>query len=91
MNQSEFLTITWTFLKEREKSRVQSVMGFGFAPYWLKDWREIFKPITKRSSHSCVITFDSHLKTALYDEQQIKKFWIPLFAKTPQFLLSLCL
>ena len=85
MNQSEFLTITWTFLKAREKSRVQSAMGFGFASHWLKDWSKIFKPITKRSSQGCVITFDSHLKTALYDQQQIKKFWILLFAKTPQF------
>ena len=48
------------------KSREQggSDFGFGFASYWLKIWRDIFKPITKRSNRSRVITFDSHLKTA---------------------------
>ena len=30
-----------------------------------KNWRESFKPITKRSNRNHVITFDSHLKTAL--------------------------
>ena len=38
-------------------------MGFDFASHWLKNWREIFKPITKRSNR--VITFHSHLKTDL--------------------------
>ena len=31
----------------------------------LKNWRESFKPITKRSNRNHVITFDSQLKTAL--------------------------
>ena len=51
--------------KTREKSRVQSAIGFGFASNWVKNWRETFKPITKRSNRNRVITFDSHLKTAL--------------------------
>jgi len=33
--------------------------------HWLKNWRESFKPITKRSNRNQIITFDSHLKTAL--------------------------
>ena len=49
----------------REKSRVRGAIGFGFASHWLKNWRESFKPITKRSSRNHVITLDSHLKTAL--------------------------
>ena len=65
MNQSKFLAITCNSLKPREKSRVQSAIGFGFASHWLKNWRESFKPITKRSNRNHVITFDSHLKTAL--------------------------
>ena len=65
MNQSEFLAITCNLLKAREKSREQGAIGFGFAPHWLKYWREIFKPITKCSNRNQVITFDSHLKTAL--------------------------
>ena len=43
--------------------------GFGFASHWLKNWRESFKPITKRSNRNHVITFDSHLKTALLQSQ----------------------
>ena len=61
MKQSQFLAIIWNLLKAREKSRVHGAIGFGFASHWLKNWRESFKPITK--CH--VITFGSHLKTAL--------------------------
>ena len=67
MNQSQFLAITCNSLKAREKSGVLGAIGFGFgfASHWLKFWRESFKPITKRSNRNHVITFDSHLKTAL--------------------------
>ena len=65
MNQSQFPAITCNPLKEREKSRVHGAIGFGFASHWLKNWLEYFKPITKRSNRNHVITFDSHLKTAL--------------------------
>ena len=65
MNQSEFLLITSNSLKGREKSRVHGAIGFGFASHWLKNWRESFKPITRRSNRNHVITFNSHLKTAL--------------------------
>ena len=44
---------------------MHGAIGFGFASHWLKNWRESFKPITKRSNRNHVITFDSHLKTAL--------------------------
>ena len=66
MNQSQFLAITCNSLKAREKSRVRGAIGFGFASHWLKNWRESFKPIIERSNRNHVITFDSHLKTALY-------------------------
>ena len=62
-NQSKFLEITCNTLKAREKSRVHGAIGF--ASDWLKNWRESFEPITKRSNRNHVITFDSHLKTAL--------------------------
>ena len=65
MDQSEFPAVTGNLLKAREKSRVQGAIAFGFASHWLKNWREIFKPITKSSNRNRVITFDSHLKTAL--------------------------
>ena len=65
MNQSQFLEITCNSHEAREKSRVHGAIGFGFASHWLKNWRESFKPITKRSNRNHVITFDSHLKTAL--------------------------
>ena len=65
MNQLQFLAITCNSPEAREKSRIQGGIGFGFASHWLKHWRESFKPITKRSNCNRVITFDSHLKTAL--------------------------
>ena len=65
MNQSQSLAITCNSLEAREKSRVRGANGFGLASHWLKNWRESFKPITKRSNHNHVITFYSHLKTAL--------------------------
>ena len=65
MNQSEFLAITCNLLKAREKSHVQSAIGFGFVSTWLKNSRETFKPIAKRSNRNHVIPFNSHLKTAL--------------------------
>ena len=73
MNQSEFLLITSNSLKGREKSRVHGAIGFGFASHWLKNWRESFKPITKRSNRNHVITFDSHLKIALIRLNKEKK------------------
>ena len=36
-----------------------------FPSHWLKNWREIFKPITESSNGNRVSSFDSHLKTAL--------------------------
>ena len=66
MNQSQFLAITCNSLKARERSRAHMVqMVFGFASHWLKNCCDSFKPITKRSNRNHVITFDSHLKTAL--------------------------
>ena len=67
MNQSQFLAITCNAPEAREISRVHGAIGFGFASHWLKNWRESFKPITKRSNRNHVITFDSHLKTPLSD------------------------
>ena len=67
MNQSQFLLITCNSLEARQKSRVHGAIGFGFDSRWLKNWCESFKPITKRSNRNHVITFDSHLKTALID------------------------
>ena len=65
MNQSQFLAIICNSLKSREESRVHGAIDFGLPSQWLKNWRQSFKPITKRSNRNHVITFDSHLKTAL--------------------------
>ena len=32
-------------------------MGFGFVLHWLKNWREILKPITKRGNRKHVVSF----------------------------------
>ena len=45
--QSEFVAITCNLLKALIKLRVQGTIGFGFAFYSSKHWRQIFKPITK--------------------------------------------
>ena len=74
MNQSQLLAITSNSLKAREKSRVHGAIGFGFASDWLKNWGESFKPITKRSNRNHAITFDSHLKTALYETRTHSSF-----------------
>ena len=66
MNQSQILAITCYSLEARERSRVHGAMSFGFSSHWLKNRRESFKPITKRSNRNDVITFDNHLKTAVY-------------------------
>ena len=66
MNQSQFLAISCKSLEAREKSRVHGAIGFD--SHWLKNWRESFKPITKRNNRNRVIIFDSHLKTALRRE-----------------------
>ena len=71
MNQSQFLAITCNSLKARGKSRVHGATGLGFASHWLKNWREFFRPITNRSDRNHVITFDSHLKTALTQQALI--------------------
>ena len=73
MNQSQFLAITCNSLEAWEKSRVRGAIGFGFASHWLKNWRESFKPITKRSNRNHVITFDSHLKTVLCANRKLKQ------------------
>ena len=71
MNQSKFLAITCHLPEAREKSCVHSAIGVGFASHWLKNWRDSFKPISKRRNHNHVITFDSHLKTALLKDHII--------------------
>ena len=65
MNPSQFIAITCNSLKAQKKSRVHGTIGFTFASHWLKNWRESFKPVTKRSNRNHVIAFNSHLKTAL--------------------------
>ena len=59
MNQSQLLAITCNSLEVREKSCVHGAIGFGFASHWLKNQRDSFKPITKRSNCNHVITFES--------------------------------
>ena len=59
MNQSKFLAILCNSLKAWKTSRVPGATGFGFTSHWLKNWRVFL------ANRNRVITFDSHLKTAL--------------------------
>ena len=67
MNQSEFLQLHVTWPRRGKKSGVQGEISFGFASHWLRNWRAIFNPITKRSNRNHVINYDSYLKTAIND------------------------
>ena len=89
-NQSQFLAITSNSLEAREKSRVHGASGFGFASHWLKNWRDSFKPTTKRSNHNHVITFDGHLKTTLYLNNNTLLFFSILVNGGRIFTLPLC-
>ena len=85
MNQSQFLAITCNSLEACKKSRVHGAIGFGFPSHWLKNWRDSFKPITKRSNLNHVITFDSHLKTLHIFYTYIQKTeYIPTVAPSPR-------
>ena len=45
------------FAQSAGKSRVQSDIGSSFASDWLKNWREIFNPITKRCNRNLVLNY----------------------------------
>ena len=55
MNQSQFLATICNLLKAWEKSCVHGAIGISFASHWLKNWRESFKAIFKRSNRNHVI------------------------------------
>ena len=59
-----FLVISRNLLKAREKWREHGVIGFDFACHGLKNWREILKPVNKRSNPNRVIILNIHLKIA---------------------------
>ncbi len=68
MNQSKLEANTCGWHEARENVREQVMIGFGFTPDWMRRWREIFKPITKRSNakpKQTQLTFDTQVKTAL--------------------------
>ena len=71
-------------LEAREISRVHGAIGLCFDSHWLENWRESFKPITKLSNRNHVITFDSHLKTAL-SETRCKTLGTQSFATLTRF------
>ena len=79
--------MTCNSLEAWEKSHVRGAIGFGFDSDWSKKGRESFKPITKRSNHNHVITFNSHLKTALTATSVIKTIFIIELAGKASFLL----
>ena len=73
MNQSQFLAITCNSPEAREKSQVHSAIGLGFASHWLKPGATLLSQSLSIAIAIAinVITFDSHLKTALiqYEKQ----------------------
>ncbi len=68
MNQSKLEATKCNWHEARESVREQVTIGFGFTSDWLRKWREIFNPITKRSNSKpkqTQFTFDTQIKTAL--------------------------
>ena len=59
---NEPIRISWNYLKLAQAAGKIARTRCDW--FWLKNWREIFKPITKRRNRNCEMTFDSHLKTA---------------------------
>ena len=53
--------ITSNLPKERENSRIQGAIAFGFASHWLKNWRDSFKPITKRGKRNRALILNATL------------------------------
>ena len=47
------------------KNRRYRMIGFGLPSHWLKNWRDIFKPTSKRSNRKCVIK-EKWLSTSKY-------------------------
>ena len=91
MNQSQFLA---TELPETSSKRgknhaykVGLVLVLVLRLIGWKNWRESLKPITKRSNRNHVITFDSHLKTALSCRQFVICFTFLLFYFQPPVIL----
>ena len=84
MNQSHFLAITCNSLEAREKSHVHGAIDFGFTSHRLS-----FKPIIKCSNRNHLITFDSHLKTAL-SETRCKTLGTQSFATLTRSFLKFC-
>ncbi len=70
-NQSKLEAITRSRHEARENVWKRATIGFGFTSGWLRKWRESFKPINERSNAKPMqtrITFDTQVKTALYQE-----------------------
>ncbi len=69
VNQSKLEANTCSWHEGRENVHERVTIGFGFSSDWLRKWRKIFKPITKRSNAKPLkqtqFTFDTQVKTAL--------------------------
>ena len=60
----------------------QVEIGFSFASYWLRGWREFSRPITERNKAKPMqfwITFDTQLKIALRSTSYLKSEFILFF------------
>ncbi len=93
MNQSKLEANTCSWHEARENVRERVMIGFGCTLDWLRKWREILKPITKRSNvkpKQTQFTFDTQVKTALYkptnyDVLTIFRRLPNIFRKLPKF------
>ena len=65
-SQSEFLAISCNSPKAREKSCTQEETIYLVLSHWLKNWREIFKPMTKYGNRNRAAPLEIYLKTVQF-------------------------
>ena len=73
MNQSKLEVVTRSRQKGRDNVRARVTICFGFTSDWLKNWQEIFKPITERSNAKPKQF--AQLRTALADKTGSPARW----------------
>ena len=77
MNQSKLEANTCNRRQARENAYEQVMIGFGFASDWLRKWRKIFYPITKRSNAK-PMQLQNYFRHSI-ENRSNRKFWVDYF------------
>lgn len=75
MSQSEYSVQSHVAGAERKNAHVQVTHGFGFAPHWLKKWRQFCWPITAKQCKTSVNAMYMYFGHAMENRsQQMRAF-----------------